>query len=146
MLDEKSDGVTAAAATEALVKLFGLGERKGGRLFVMERAKTQVTVSSSLQFDEFTDDIYDVNTVQYLLYGMWGDQGCEDTKEPVAFDGSFEEQLIYEYPAFIALAAMPCRKGSDRIGLHPNEPVAAGWNVHIQYPVHGGAALDRHFR
>ena len=113
MLDEKSDGVATAAATEALIKPFGLGDGKGGSLFVMERAKTQVTVSSALQFDEFTDDINDVNTIQNLLYGMWCDQGCEDTKEPVAFDGSFEEHLIYEYPAFISLAAMPCRKAAS---------------------------------
>jgi len=146
MLDEEADGVSTAAATKAFVEFLGLRDGKRGGLLVVERAKSQVTVTPSFQFDEFTDDIDDVDAVEDLLYGMWCDQGCEDTKEPLAFDGSFEEQLIHKNPSLITLTAMPGRQGFDRIGLHFYMPVATGGDVHIQDPVHRGTSLDRHFR
>ena len=110
MIDEKTDGIPTSTASETFIEFLGLRNRERRRLLVVKRTEAQKTVTSAFQFDEFSDDIDDIDAVQDFLYGMWCDQEREDTKEPIEFEGSFEEHFINKHPSFVALAPMPCRQ------------------------------------
>ena len=109
----------------------------------MKGAQTQVAVASPLQLDKFTDDIDDVDAVQYFLYGMWCDQGCEDTKVPVARDVSFEEHFIHKHPALIAFASVPGRQGTYGIRLDAHMFILARCDIYIKDAIHGRTFFNR---
>jgi hypothetical protein len=82
MLHQKADGVTATATTKTFIDLFGGGNGKTGRFFIMEGAEPEVIDTPFLQFHKTANDIDDVDTALDLLYGLLCDQGnarYEDT-------------------------------------------------------------------
>ena len=74
MLHEEVDRIAAFATPETLVDLLAAGNGEGGGFFVVERAEPHVVGAAFLQFNEGTDDFHNVYPVEYLLYGVLGDQ------------------------------------------------------------------------
>ena len=61
---QEVDGRAAGAATEAVVKLFGLIYREGGRFFLVEGAKGLIILPRLAQGDIAVDEFHDVNPRQ----------------------------------------------------------------------------------
>jgi hypothetical protein len=74
MLHDKADGIAAAAAAKAFIKLLSGRYRKGGGLLVVKGAEAQVLGAPFLQFYKAAHHGYDVEPAEYLLYGVGGDQ------------------------------------------------------------------------
>ena len=69
MLHDETDRISAAAATKTLIDLFSRGNRKRGAFFIVKRAEAQVIGPSFFQLYEIANNLEDIQSSEYLLYG-----------------------------------------------------------------------------
>jgi hypothetical protein len=73
MFHDETDRIPAFATAKAFVEFLAGRNRERRGFFVVKGTETDIIGTSFLQFDKFANDIYDVKTPQYLLYGFLGD-------------------------------------------------------------------------
>lgn len=74
MVHEKAEGITARAATEAVVELFVGADAERRGLFFVERAAGGVVLAGFFQLHARADNIDDVGAVQEVVNKALGNQ------------------------------------------------------------------------
>jgi hypothetical protein len=77
VVHDEPDGIATFATAKTFVDFLARGDCEGWRLFVMKRTVAKVIGTSFFEFDETADNVYDVDSVLYLLYSLFADQGCK---------------------------------------------------------------------
>ena len=78
VLHQETDGIAVFAAVEAVIKLLGRADRKGRRLFTVERAQAHEVGAALFQLNITPDDVHHVGAGQEFLNECLGDgHGCE---------------------------------------------------------------------
>lgn len=74
MFHQKTDGVAAAAAAKTFVYFLGRRNGERRRFLIVKRAEPQVIGAPFLQLYKRAYYIDDIDTAEYLLYGVLRDQ------------------------------------------------------------------------
>ncbi|MEY2812064.1 MAG: hypothetical protein RI991_1059 [Bacteroidota bacterium] len=71
MLHDKTNGIATLAATEAFVNFFAGRNCKRRCFFIVEGAVANVVGPSSFKFHKGSNDIINIDSALYLLYGFF---------------------------------------------------------------------------
>jgi hypothetical protein len=73
MFHDEANGITTFATSKTFINLLTGRYRERRGFFIVKRAEAKITGTPFFQLYELADHIKDIDSVEYLLYGILGD-------------------------------------------------------------------------